>query len=314
MPLQDPIGIWFSELKDNWENREFFYDFSMHQNQRHNDICRHYGDFPDGRRYGAFIFPCSDPWPSSTDILIMKETGELETCTPAEYESWDLPNHWPLTIVSSPSGKSLVWIIEKELRAWHPDPKEERFMRYDSDSENRLGDKLVKDAKMYADGILELLCEDGEILHYLCDENIVLAPWEDGWIPADEREHSELFPWKNGMPQKKDRFCSFPDSFILMVRKEDAWAEFMGCGVRRVCFEPGLERLEGEILSSNPNLETVTIPASIQYVDFGAFMCCTNLKKLVIEGDLSRIANWDKEAFYGCPCEEQYLSLRNSIQ
>ncbi len=29
MALRDPIGIWFSFLEDNWEECEFYYDFSL---------------------------------------------------------------------------------------------------------------------------------------------------------------------------------------------------------------------------------------------------------------------------------------------
>ena len=45
----------------------------------------------------------------------------------------------------------------------------------------------------------------------------------------------------------------------------------------------------------------VVIPETVRYVDWRAFGSCTNLKNLVIEGDLSRVANWDKDAFEGCP-------------
>ena len=29
MALRDPIGVWFSFLEDNWEECEFYYDFSL---------------------------------------------------------------------------------------------------------------------------------------------------------------------------------------------------------------------------------------------------------------------------------------------
>ena len=44
-----------------------------------------------------------------------------------------------------------------------------------------------------------------------------------------------------------------------------------------------------------------TDATTVRYVDWRAFGSCTNLKNLVIEGDLSRVTNWDKDAFEGCP-------------
>ncbi|MBQ6023837.1 MAG: leucine-rich repeat protein [Clostridia bacterium] len=97
-----------------------------------------------------------------------------------------------------------------------------------------------------------------------------------------------------------------------MIRAEDDEGDYYSCGIRRVCFEPGLEVIKPEILADNPDLESVTIPASVKDVQTWAFGCCTNLKNLVIEGDLSRVANWAPDAFDACACEEQYLRLRNA--
>ena len=108
------------------------------------------------------------------------------------------------------------------------------------------------------------------------------------------------------------RVNSWPDEFAVMIRKEDDEGDYYSCGIRRVCFEPGLEIIKPEILADNPDLESVTIPASVKEVQTWAFGCCTNLKNLVIEGDLSRVANWAPDAFDACACEEQYLRLRNT--
>ena len=99
-----------------------------------------------------------------------------------------------------------------------------------------------------------------------------------------------------------------------MIRAEDDEGDYYSCGIRRVCFEPGLEVIKAEILADNPNLESVTIPASVKEVQTWAFGCCTNLKNLVIEGDLSRVANWAQDAFDCCACEEEYMRLRNAVQ
>ena len=82
--------------------------------------------------------------------------------------------------------------------------------------------------------------------------------------------------------------------------------------MRRVCFEAGLEVIKPGMLADNPDLESVTIPASVKEVGAWAFGSCTNLKELVIEGDLSRVAEWAPDAFEACACEEEYLRLRNA--
>lgn len=95
-----------------------------------------------------------------------------------------------------------------------------------------------------------------------------------------------------------------------MIRESDSWGSYDGVGVHKALIEPGTERIEGCVLANNPKLRSVTIPASVRYIEWGAFLNCRNLQKLVIEGDLTRARDWDKGAFEGCPCEEYYLSLR----
>ena len=104
----------------------------------------------------------------------------------------------------------------------------------------------------------------------------------------------------------------FPLNFCLMVRKEDGWGTYSGCGIRRVCFEKGLKTIEGEILSDNPDLAAVTIPACVQKVDYRAFGGCTKLQHLQIEGNMSRLADWSEDAFEGCACEDHYKKLRQN--
>ena len=160
---------------------------------------------------------------------------------------------------------------------------------------------------MRDDGIL-VLFQEGKGYAYLCDEDIVLVRnMDEGcWIPASKAESpcsNEVFP---------SRVDYWPEEFAVMIRKEDDEGDYYSCGIRRVCFEPGLEVIKPEILADNPDLESVTIPASVKEVQTWAFGCCTNLKNLVIEGDLSRVANWAPDAFDACACEEQYLRLRNA--
>ena len=50
----------------------------------------------------------------------------------------------------------------------------------------------------------------------------------------------------------------------------------------------------------------------MKMVESFAFGDCDNLKELVIEGDLSRVADWAEDAFDGCACEDYYKQIRNT--
>ena len=97
-----------------------------------------------------------------------------------------------------------------------------------------------------------------------------------------------------------------------MIRKEDRWGDYSGCGIRRVCFEDRTQIIKEEIRSDNPDLVSVIIPEHIEKVAFRAFGGCKNLKDLHIEGDLSRLSGWSEEAFEDCVCEEYYKKVRYS--
>ena len=305
MALRDPIGVWFSELKDNWEECGFHW---LSWGQRKDERYRRYGDLPDGRHFGAGFVPAfGDPWGRESAIVIVGETGELQHDTPSWIKEW---NRWPAAVAVSPSGRSLVWLTEeKSLRSWHQEAED--FVLWDGSSLNqRLDDCRVLDAMMRPDGILELRLEDGRRMGYLCDADLVLFPWEDCWIPANKEES----PCRNAEFPDINRVDCWPDSFAVMVRSEDDEYDYYSCGVRRVCFEPGLEVIKPGMLADNPELKSVTIPASVKEVKTWAFGCCTNLKNLVIEGDPLRAAAWAEDAFQGCACEEYYRQLRNKVE
>ncbi len=297
MALRDPIGVRFSELEGNWQASSFRYDVSLGPDDRHEEACRRYGDLPDGRCFGAGFVPAfGDPWGRESAIVIVGETGELQRSTPSWIKEW---NRWPTAVVASPSGRTLVWLTEeKNLGSWRQEA--EGFLSWDGDSLNRRLDECgVSDAMMRADGILELFLEDGRKMGYLCDADLVLYPWEDGWTPIKEDI------WK-----VKESHDDLPDSLAVIIREEDDVFDYYNCGLLRVCFEPGLRMLKAGILGENPGLEDVVIPATVEQVESYAFGGCENLRKLTIEGDLSRVADWAEDAFTGCPCEESYLTLR----
>jgi len=313
MKLRPTTGIELSYLKDNWEECDFRYNVSLNPDDWHYEVYRRYGDLPDGRHFGVYIWPKHEECPPTSIMMIVGENGEMQTNTVMD-DRWDADeaDRWPLAAVASPSGKSIVWLKDGRIWVWREDwLRDKQDMRFQPDDGEELTDRIegipVYDALMRDDGIL-VLFQEGKVYAYLCDENIVLVRNADEgcWIPASKAEspyRNEVFP---------SRVDYWPDEFAVMIRKEDDEYDYYSCGVRRVCFEPGLEVIKPGMLADNPDLESVTIPASVKEVQSWAFGCCTNLKNLVIEGDLSRVANWAPDAFDACACEEQYLRLRNA--
>ena len=318
--LHPTTGIDLSRLKDNWEECDFRYNVSMDPDVWNDAVYRRYGDLPDGRHFGAYIWPKSELWPEKSVMMVVSKTGEMQGNTIID-DRWDTrkADRWPLAAAATPSGKSIVWLKDGKIWVWRKDKQDKRFLQDDGEClTDRIEGLPVYDALMRTDGILILFISGNKGKHYayLCDEDIVLDHivfyrndrYEDYWIPASKAES----PCRNAEFPDLNRVDYWPDSFAVMIRNEDEEYDYYDCGVRRVCFEPGLEVIKPGMLAGNPDLESVTIPASVKEVKTWAFGCCTNLKNLVIEGDLSRVTNWAQDAFEGCACEGKYLRLRNA--
>ena len=305
--LRPTTGIEFSYLKYNWEECDFRYNVSTEPDDWHDAVYRRYGDLPDGRHFGVYIWPKSEALPEASVMMIVGKDGQVQVNT--EIDSRDVPKRdmWPQAAASSPGGKCIVWLKDGKIWVWREDKQDKCFLPDDGEElTDRIEGIPVYDAIMRDDGIL-VLFQEGKGYAYLCDEDIVLVRNVDEgcWIPVSKAES----PYRNEVfPSHVDYW---PDEFAVMIRKEDDEYDYYNCGVRRVCFEPGLEVIKPGMLADNPDLESVTIPASVKEVQAWAFGCCTNLKKLVIEGDLSRVANWAQDAFDACACEEKYLRLRS---
>ena len=307
----------FSQLKDNWEECDFRYNLSMDPDDWHDAVYRRYGDLPDGRHFGVYIWPKSEAFSPASIMMIVDKSGEMRTNTVIK-ESWSTQasEFWPQAAVASPSGKSIIWLKDGKIWVWREDKRDKRFLPDDGEElTDRIEGIPVYDALMRDDGIL-VLFQSGKGYAYLCDEDIVLDHvvfyrndrYEDYWVPANKAEA----PCRNAEFPDINRVDHWPDSFAVMIRSEDDAYDYYDCGVRRVCFEPGLEVIKPGMLAGNEELESVTIPASVKEVGAWAFGSCTNLKTLVIEGDISRVANWAQDAFECCACEEKYLRLRNA--
>ena len=88
------------------------------------------------------------------------------------------------------------------------------------------------------------------------------------------------------------------------------WLSFAECGLRELRLPQSLTRIGREAFAENPELERLRIPAGVGLVEAGAFRDCTGLRELEIEGCPGRLLLWDEQAFAGCPCEADYLRLR----
>ncbi len=193
MKLRDTVGVWFSELVDNWEKCDCHWFSWSRRKDGHYFRC---GDLPDGRHFGAGAVPAfGDPWARESAIVIVGEDGELQQDTPSWIDKW---NSRLMAVAASPSGRTLIWFASNnQLGVWTQ--RKEGFVDWDGECLNkRIGGRPIVDALMHEDGILEIRCEGGEILGYLCDADLVLEPWESGWTPKAEECRNLSYALENG--------------------------------------------------------------------------------------------------------------------
>ena len=156
--LKDPAGIWFSQLKDNWV-MAYFLDNDLWR-KREIDRYHKYGTLPDGRHYGAHLFPYRELDEHYTHIRIVEPTGESHLAVHA-----GLGHSYPLALAASPDGTLLAWIFRDDLMVWRKGEQE-----FESDGccslSERLENRKVKDAMIRRDGILQILLEDGASAEY----------------------------------------------------------------------------------------------------------------------------------------------------
>ncbi|MBR6366606.1 MAG: hypothetical protein IKS10_11040, partial [Lachnospiraceae bacterium] len=122
MKLRRTTGIELSYLKDNWEECDFRYNVSLNPDDWHYEGYRRYGDLPDGRHFGVYIWPKHEECPPTSIMMIVGENGEMQTNTVMD-DRWDADeaDRWPLAAVASPSGKSIVWLKDGRIWVWRED-------------------------------------------------------------------------------------------------------------------------------------------------------------------------------------------------
>lgn len=302
MSLRNPIDIPFSDLKENREEKPIWFN-NFGKKKSGTMIC--YGGLPNGESYGVEKTGVGfDPGYYEYCASLVSQDGERKYLTLLhKHYSLTLPDAMAATL----SGDHIVWKIGGDLYFWRPGYPYEGAVHLN----NRLPEKAeITDAVLRENGILEIIFADGEKWLMVLRAEALLEPAENGWTAhCNQTSCSGL---NSGLWEYMDEEINI-DSLIL--EEGVGFVEefvFSDCGLRRIRLPQSLYRISMGAFSDNPFLERITIPAGVTEVESLAFHGCKGLRELTIEGNLSRIAGWDKDAFEGCPCEEYYLHLRKS--
>ena len=306
MTLGDTIGARFSELTDNHEPSKYSPPSytAWHPLER-------YGFLPDGSYFGiGKVRSIAEYW--EDDIILVGPDGFiLECCINIDGGAIGRDFPMPSAIVASPSGKSIVWLAEGQLWVWRQDPWEGRFSSFCVHRVLIPDSVMVEDARMNGNGILDVWCADGRHYDYASDADALLAPGKWGPLlclyefPFDHR-----FKWNAYV---KDCVEAVPDIAGLLVcdNSDCLHHHELPDGIREIRFASDCGHIGEWPSFFAPNLERVVLSGGVEEVGEGAFAFCRKLSELVVEGDVSRLAGWDAEAFMGCPCEKMYQEMRD---
>ena len=294
MASKDLYGIPFSLLKDRYE-----------ETGSGCDAWLRFGMFPDGTGYGAKKYPVpGDPWATGWEPVAVSPDGRIKrgAAVPGRAR--------PEVVVRSPSGGALIWwaggilavtdrISFKEGWAW--EVLNERIP----------GRPAVADAMLRADGLLDVTLTNGEKWACFPDAKALIRPAVGGWklvsYPADSP----------GFVLDADALTeagiAVTDlSLAPGVFSVDALAFSGFTHLRAAELPAGLEAIGDLAFDGDENLESIRIPAGVNSVGYRAFGGCAALKTLEIMGDPARLREWDEHAFEDCPCETEYLRMRNA--
>ena len=314
MALSKGIGMRFSELKDNHEDAPYWV-----WNRRDVRTYTRYGVLPNGRSFGVANTPTMEN-SYARDTVIIAEDGEITACGWA-FPDGGIGNHYPEpeVMLASPSAKTIVWLGGGELWVWQQDGELQLFILGCTKRIRIPDDAAVLDARMNENDKLDLWCEGGASHVYSCDGDVLVRDhhaselcWSaEGGTIVPLSQVAEAHP---GGVRGYIESCldAFPEVDGFLVGEDVAIEGWYLCSlpIYELRFAPEVECIgEGEfaVLSE---LKRVVIPASVRMVESCAFQYCDKLTDPVIEGDLSRVANWHENAFEGCPCEGEYLELR----
>lgn len=314
MALCKGIGVRFSELRDNHEDAPYWV-----WNRQDVRTYVRFGMLPNGEGFGVANTPTQEN-SYARDTVIVAEDGKI-LATGWGFPDGGIGDHYPgpEVMVASPSAKTIVWLGGGELWVWYQDDELQRFISGFTKRIHIPNDAAVLDARMNEHGALDLWCEGGARHVYSCDADVLVRGhhaaelcWsgEGGIIvPLPQEAEAHAGGFRGYM---ESCMHAFPEVDGFLVGGDvaiDGW-ELCNAPVRELRFAPEVECIgEGEFAVLD-KLERVVIPATVRMVESAAFQWCDKLTDLVIEGDLSRVADWHEDAFKDCPCETEYLELR----
>lgn len=301
MALRESIGVKFSELKDNHDKVTEFEVYIPFER---------YGDLPGGGCYGVGALPnWADPWTLESQFVVFGEDGKVIGGSGQIIfgHKW-VPS--PDAVVASPLGDAIVWLENGQLWVW--ERQREGYWGYgDCWSEDRLvvpNDPAIVDARMNANGMLDVWCEDGSHYQFAVGVRLLFLMDEQGPFLCLMQHGAAGYRFWSPRAEGADTVIPGVVGVIVDEGVDVSWIAYTD--YREVRLLEGVTRIEWLSFCQVPELRRVVIPASVETVEWFAFHDCPKLSDLVIEGDLTRLATWDEKAFAGCPCEEEYLRLR----
>ena len=309
MGLRATAGVRFSELVDNHEPSRYT---PREYVSWHRFEC--YGYLPDGSCFGVGEVRDFDECWYDSFFLVDAEGRALAYA----YDEGDLGGLRSLVMpdaaVASPSGKSIVWLAGGQLWTWLYNPKRGRFASFEGHQVHVPEDVAVADARMNANGTVDVWCADGSQYEYACDVDALLAPGKWGPLLCTYPCAWDWYAWEcRTSCDEYFKACAeaLPDiAGLLVCAKAEPFASAeLPDSIREVRFSTDCDCVESLMLAG-AKLERVVLPPGMSEVGQCSFAWNRALRELVIEGDVSRIAGWAADAFDGCPCEAEYLELR----
>ena len=308
MVLKATVGARFSELVDNREPSRYT---PREYVSWHDFEC--YGHLPDGSYFGVGkLRDVDECW--YDDFFLVDADGRALAYAYEDFRSVGMPE----AAVASPSGKSIVWLVDGQLWTWLHNPRRGGFASFEGHQVHIPDGATVADARMNADGVVDVWCANGSRYEYACDADALLAPGEWGpllctyprsldWYAFESRRSCDAY-----LKACVEALPSIAGLLVCAYAEPFASTEFPD-GFREVRFESECDCVESYMLAGT-KLERVVLHAGVREVGQHAFAWNRGLCELVIEGDASRIASWAADAFEDCPCEEEYLELRRKAR
>lgn len=315
MALSKGIGVRFSELKDNHEDAPYWV-----WNKQDVRTYTRFGVLPNGGSFGVAHTPTQEN-SYARDTVIVGEDGEILACGWA-FTDGGIGNHYaaPEAMVLSPSAKTIAWLGGGELWVWQQEEELQRLISGFTKQIRIPGDAAVIDARMNENGTLDLWCADGARHVYLCEVDALardcraadLSLSADGGIIVPLSGEAEEHP-QGVLGYVESCLLASPAVSGFLVEGDVTIDGWILCGIpmSELRFAPEVECITAGEFSMLRELKRLVIPATVRMVEDCAFQYCEELSDLVIEGDLSRVAHWHKDAFEDCPCEKYYLELRS---